>query len=110
MVCTQDIARKFISVGMSEEAVEALLKAGMVKEAIDCCVALNQWDLAVQLAKKHSVKEVNSLLAKYAQHLLESEKILSAIELYPQTVHRCMHIMLWIVVIPSDLPTGVPSP
>ena len=49
-------------------------------------MALNQWDLAVQLAKKHSIKEVNSLLAKYAQHLLESEKILSAIELYPWTL------------------------
>ena len=76
--------------------MEALLKAGMVKEAIDCCVALNQWDLAVQLAKEHSVKEVNSLLAKYAQHLLENEKVLSAIELYPNphfllNVHLCMY-------------------
>ena len=79
----QDLAKKFVSVGMCEEAVEALLKANMVKEAIDYCVALNQWDLAVQLAKKHSVKEVNSLLAKYAAHLLQSDKILSAIELYP---------------------------
>lgn len=37
----------------------------------------------MQLAKKHSVKEVNTLLAKYATHLMEHEKVLSAIELYP---------------------------
>lgn len=37
----------------------------------------------MQLAKKHSIKEVNSLLAKYAAHLLENEKVLNAIELYP---------------------------
>ena len=100
----QDIARKFISVGMCEEAVEAFLKANQVKDAIDSCVALNQvlstsllslpssssppappmqWDLAVQLAKQHSIKEVNSLLVKYAAHLLENETVLNAIELYP---------------------------
>ena len=86
---------------MCEEAVEAFLKASQVKDAIDCCVSLNQvyktelcyihvytvsidpqWDLAVNLAKKHSVKEVNTLLAKYATHLMEHEKVLSAIELY----------------------------
>lgn len=38
----QDIAKKFMTVGMSEEAVEAFLKASLVKEAIDCCVTLNQ--------------------------------------------------------------------
>ena len=42
-----------------------------------------QWDLAVELAKKHNIKETDSLLAKYAAHLLEKEKILDAIELYP---------------------------
>lgn len=42
-----------------------------------------QWDLAVELAKKYHIKETDSLLAKYAAHLLEKEKILDAIELYP---------------------------
>lgn len=44
-----------------------------------------QWDLAVELAKKHHIKEIDSLLAKYAAHLLEKEKVLDAIELYPHT-------------------------
>ena len=42
-----------------------------------------QWDLAVELAKKHNVKEIDSLLAKYAAHLLEKDKVLDAIQLYP---------------------------
>ena len=111
----------FVTVGMSQQAVEAFTKANLIQEAIDNCVSLNQvhvqlssielyspvlrfiilclkwdnylcytasvclvqWDLAVELAKKHHIKETDSLLAKYAVHLLEKEKILDAIELYP---------------------------
>lgn len=44
---------------------------------------LNQWDQAIGLAKQHNIKEVDSLLAKYASHLMEKNKTLEAIELYP---------------------------
>ena len=43
---------------------------------------LNQWNQAIDLAKEHNVKEIDSLLANYAKHLLSKQKILSAIELY----------------------------
>ena len=46
-----------------------------------------QWDLAVELAKRHNIKETNSLLAKYAAHLLNKEKVLNAIELYPHSLY-----------------------
>ena len=49
-----------------------------------------QWDQAVELAKKHNVKEIDSLLVKYATHLLEKDKILNAVELYP-TILYCVH-------------------
>ena len=62
----------------------AFQKTAKVKEAIDCCVSLNQWDQAIELAKQHNIKEIDSLLAKYASHLLEKNKTLDAIELYPQ--------------------------
>lgn len=78
----ENIANKFLTVGMAEEAVEAFLRANLVKRAIDSCVSLNQWALAVDLAKKHSANDVNALLAKYAAHLLETGRVLSAIELY----------------------------
>lgn len=47
----------------------------------------NQWNKAVELAKNHNMKEIGSLLAKYASHLLEKNKILEAIELYRKAHH-----------------------
>lgn len=77
-----DIARKFQSVGMSQAACTAYLKAGDVKAAIDCCVLLNQWDQAVELAQEYEFPQIEGLLAKYASHLLEKGEKLQAIELY----------------------------
>ena len=62
-------------------------QCGNVKSAIDCCVELNQWNSAIELAKTHNVKEIDTLLAKYASHLLEKNKILNAIELYRKASH-----------------------
>lgn len=81
------LAQMFVSVGMCEQAVSAYIKVSKLKEAIDCCVELNQWDQAVELAKKHNVKEIDSLLVKYATHLLEKDKILNAVELYRKANH-----------------------
>ena len=57
------IGSKLQSVGLSEPAVEAYKKAGDVKAAIDCCVLLNQWDQAVQLAETHEFPQVSAHLA-----------------------------------------------
>ena len=72
----------FLSVGLCEQAALSFEKCSRVKDAIDCCVLLNQWDQAINLAKKHSVREIDVLLAKYAAHLLEKNKKLEAIALY----------------------------
>ncbi|XP_030346038.1 WD repeat-containing protein 35 isoform X2 [Strigops habroptila] len=77
-----DIAYMFVRVGMCEQAVSAFLKCNRPKDAVDTCVHLNQWDKAVELAKNHNMKEIGSLLARYASHLLEKNKIFDAIELY----------------------------
>lgn len=77
-----EIAQMFQSVGMCEQAVDAYIRCNRVKMAIDTCVSLNQWDKGIELAKTHNVREIDLLLAKYASHLLEKKKILSAIELY----------------------------
>ncbi|XP_059152704.1 WD repeat-containing protein 35-like isoform X2 [Physella acuta] len=82
-----DIAAMFGSVGMSDQAVEAYTKCNRIKAAIDCCVNLNQWNTAIELAKAHNVREIDMLLAKYAQHLLEKKKVLNAIELYRKAGH-----------------------
>ena len=65
-----------------------------MKEAIDCCVELNQWDQAIELAKQHNIKEIDTLLAKYASYLLEKNKTLDAIELYPFIDFFCVLAIL----------------
>eukprot|EP00516_Mucochytrium_quahogii_P007622 CAMPEP_0203752874 /NCGR_PEP_ID=MMETSP0098-20131031/6733_1 /ASSEMBLY_ACC=CAM_ASM_000208 /TAXON_ID=96639 /ORGANISM=" , Strain NY0313808BC1" /LENGTH=1294 /DNA_ID=CAMNT_0050643241 /DNA_START=364 /DNA_END=4245 /DNA_ORIENTATION=- len=77
-----NIGKKFQSVGMSQSACLAFLKAGDVKSAIDCCVLLNHWDQAVKLAQEHEFPQIEGLLAKYASHLLGKGEKLQAIELY----------------------------
>eukprot|EP00455_Lapot_gusevi_P052316 TRINITY_DN7948_c0_g1_i9.p1 TRINITY_DN7948_c0_g1~~TRINITY_DN7948_c0_g1_i9.p1 ORF type:complete len:468 (-),score=115.61 TRINITY_DN7948_c0_g1_i9:23-1399(-) len=77
-----DVAEKFMSVGLCTEAVTAFLRAQNVKAAVDCCVLLNQWDQAVELAESHHLPQIEGLLAKYANYLLERNKVWQAIELY----------------------------
>ncbi|CAG2226168.1 IFT121 [Mytilus edulis] len=77
-----EIAAMFVTVGMCEQAVNAYIRCNHIKKAIDCCVHLNQWNQAIELAKTHNDVEIDSLLAKYAQHLLEKNKVVNAIELY----------------------------
>lgn len=73
----------FASVGMGKQAVEAFVKAKNFTEAINTCVSLNQWHDAVELATKYNQPtQISSLLAKYAQHLLDENKTIQAIELY----------------------------
>mmetsp|Transcript_68370 Transcript_68370/g.163192 ORF Transcript_68370/g.163192 Transcript_68370/m.163192 type:complete len:1174 (+) Transcript_68370:203-3724(+) len=76
------VGEKLASVGLAEDAVEAYLRAGDVKGAIDCCVLLNQWDKAVMLAEEHQFPQIEGLLVKYAQTLLTNDKKMEAVELY----------------------------
>mmetsp|Transcript_32306 Transcript_32306/g.92700 ORF Transcript_32306/g.92700 Transcript_32306/m.92700 type:complete len:1232 (-) Transcript_32306:146-3841(-) len=77
-----DIGNKFTSVGLCEQAVQAFLRQGDVKTAVDTCVLLNQWDLAVNLAQQQNFQQIEGLLAKYAQHLLDKNKKIEAVQLY----------------------------
>lgn len=63
------------------------LQCNRIKAAIDCCVHLNQWNTAIDLAKSHNVREIDMLLTKYAQHLLEKNNLINAIELYRKAGH-----------------------
>lgn len=78
----KDIGHKFTSVGLCEEAERAYLRCGDIKTAVDSCVLLNQWDRAVNLAQQHNFQQIEGLLAKYAQHLLDKNKKIEAVQLY----------------------------
>ncbi|XP_036398202.1 WD repeat-containing protein 35 isoform X1 [Megalops cyprinoides] len=82
-----EIGQMFVTVGMCDQTVNAYLKCNQPKAAVDACVHLNQWNKAVELAKNHNMKEIGSLLAKYASHLLEKNKTLEAVELYRKAHH-----------------------
>uniref|UniRef100_A0A3Q2X111 WD repeat-containing protein 35 n=1 Tax=Haplochromis burtoni TaxID=8153 RepID=A0A3Q2X111_HAPBU len=82
-----EIGQMFATVGMCEQAVNAYLKCNQPKAAVDTCVHLNQWNKAVELARTHNMKEIKSLLSKYASHLLEKNKTLEAVELYRKAHH-----------------------
>ena len=57
-------------------------KLGDLKRAVDVCVLLNYWDLAVELAESHNFVQIEGLLSKYADHLMQKTKQMEAIELY----------------------------
>ncbi|XP_037949951.1 WD repeat-containing protein 35 [Teleopsis dalmanni] len=75
------MAEMLASVGMCSEAVNAYLKFGDYKAAIDTCVNLRQWGKAVDLAQKYKMPEVNALLDKHAAQLIKEDRIPEAIEL-----------------------------
>jgi WD repeat-containing protein 35 len=77
-----DLAERFQMVGMAEYAVKCYERAGQVKTAIDCCVLLNHWNIAVELAEKHRFTQIEGLLQQYAQDLLSKNRRLEAAELY----------------------------
>lgn len=76
------IAEYFVSAGMSDQAVDAYLKLGDVKNAVDVCITLNQWNRAIELAKLHNFKDIEAKLAKYATRLQEKNMLAHAIELF----------------------------
>ena len=82
-----NIARKLQSVGITEDAARAYLKAGDIKASVDCAVTAHHWDTAVELAHEHQLPQVEGLLTRYAAHLMEQGKTMAAVELY-RKAHR----------------------
>lgn len=68
--------------GLCDAAARSYLRKGDVKKAIDCCVLLNQWNQAVELAEQHNFLQIEQLLQRYANHLMEKNKKMEAVELY----------------------------
>jgi WD repeat-containing protein 35 len=44
--------------GLCNAAVLSFVKFGDVKRAIDCCVLLNQWNQAVELAEQNNFVQI----------------------------------------------------
>lgn len=72
----------FKSVGLADDAVFAFLKAGDVSLAVEACLSLHHWSLAVEIAQSFNQPQINPLLTKAAEQLLTLNKLTTAIELY----------------------------
>lgn len=68
------IAEQFASFGLSDQAVIAFIKAGNVQGAVDCCITLNEWSKAVELAEKYHLPQIEKLLTQYAAHLIAKQE------------------------------------
>ena len=92
-------AETFESVGMCEEAVDAFLAAGQVRDAIRCCVSLNSWQTALSLAQEHEISDTDALLSQYAAHLLQKEKYFDIVELYKKAgrLHDASSMILKVI-------------
>ncbi|EJD74175.1 WD repeat protein 35 [Loa loa] len=78
-----EIGEIFVSAGLCEQAVQCFVRCGMLNEALDACIQLNQWEQAVQLSKTYNLRDVHLLLNRYAEQLTGSnEKTLAAVQLY----------------------------
>lgn len=77
-----ELGRKFESVGLHEAAVDAYTRAREPKKAVDCCILLNQWEKAIELAERYGYQQIEGLLVKYATKLVNQDKRLLAVELY----------------------------
>lgn len=78
----RDIGEKFQSLGLIEPSIKSWLRYGNPKAAIDSCVLLNEWKEAVRLSEEHGFPQIQSLLSKYANQLMEKGNFLKTIELY----------------------------
>jgi len=77
-----NLGEKLESVGMCDFAAKAYEKSGNIKRGVDCCILNNYWGAGVELAERNNLVQIDGLINKYANMLLEKKKKLEAVELY----------------------------
>lgn len=87
---------------MCEEAVKCYLKFGDVKKAIDTCVLMNKWNLAVELAEKNNFFQIEGLVTKFCNILIEKNKKMDLVELY-RKAHKHTEAAKMLIKIAEDL-------
>eukprot|EP00842_Homolaphlyctis_polyrhiza_P002203 jgi/Hompol1/2984/HPOL_006277-RA len=83
----KNVAEKFASVGLCDQAVAAYVKIGDISTAVNTCVYLNQWSTAIELAEIHNFREIEGVLSKYAAHLVAANRKWEVVELYRKANH-----------------------
>lgn len=76
------IARCLETLAYCKEAVKAYIKSNNFELAINACVNLNEWKMATELANQYRMKNIDTLLDKYVQHLEADQKYIEMIEVF----------------------------
>ncbi len=87
---------------MCDEAVECFIRFGDVKRAIDTCVLNNKWNLAVELAEKNNFFQIEALVNKFCNVLIEKNKKMDLVELYRKS-HKHTEAARMLIKIAEDL-------
>jgi len=97
----QDLATKFESVGLCADAVDCHLRCNNPKAAVDCCVLLNHWDKALELAEQYDFPQVEGLLTRYASVMIQKNRKLDVVELY-RRANKPNEASQWIAEIAEE--------
>ena len=96
------LGNKFEKYGLCDEAVKCYLRYGDIKKAIDTCVLMNKWNLAVELAENNNFFQIEGLVNKFGSLLLEKGKKMDLVELY-RKAHRHTDAAKILMKIAEDL-------
>jgi len=75
---------------------------GDVKRAIDTCVLNNKWNLAVELAEKNNFFQIEALVNKFCNVLIEKNRKMELVELYRKS-HKHTEAAKMLIKIAEDL-------
>lgn len=103
------MGKMFETYGLCDEAVKCYLKFGDVKKAIDTCVLMNKWNLAVELAEKNNFFQIEGIINKFGSILMEKGKKMDLVELY-RKAHRHSDAAKILINIAEDLKSLNASP
>jgi WD repeat-containing protein 35 len=81
--------------------VNCYLRYGDVKKAIDVCVLNNKWNMAVELAEKNNFFQIEALVNKFANILIEKNKKMDLVELY-RKAHKHPEAAKMLIKIAED--------
>lgn len=78
----QDIGQKLENLNSIEMAAKAYEKVGDPKKGVDVAIINNYWGVAVEIAERNNMVQIDGLISKYAKMLLDKNRKLEAIELF----------------------------
>ena len=103
------MGEKFELYGLTQEAVRCYIRYGDIKKAIDICVLTNQWNLAVELAEKNNLFQVEGLVVKFEKLLIEKNKKMDLVEFY-RKAHKHTEAAKILIKIAEELKANNTSP